>query len=337
MNRSPGERAVAVRSSAGLFRLRDRGLVEVEGSDRVRWLNGMLSNDVARLAPGGDRSGCYALLLTPRGRIAADLQVLDRGDAFWLELAADAVERVMGRLQEYVVADDVQLGDRSEAFARLGLEGPRAGDIVAQLLGAASAPARDSWLEAALAGVRVAIAAFGWSGERGYQFFVPVEAGDAAHAALEAAVRARGGIEADPETLEVLRIEAGVPRLGAELDEDVLPAEAHLNARAVSFTKGCYTGQEIVARLDARGQVQHLLVGLHFGGAALPAPGAEVAAGGRRVGEVTSACRSAAVGTIGLGYVRRALAAPGTEVSVCGQPARVAALPFAGVAGQGPA
>jgi aminomethyltransferase len=334
---SAAEQAAAVRRSTGWFRLRERALLEVCGGDRVRWLNGMLSNDVAQLEPGGARSGCYALLLTPKGHIAADLHVLQCGDVFWLELAADAAARVEARLEKYIIADDVRLADRSREFARLGLEGPRAADVVAPLLGGAPAPAPDSWVDATLGGARVVVAAFGWSGEPGYQLFVPAQAADAAAAALDAAVRACGGIEADAQALEVLRIEAGIPRLGAELDEDVLPAEAHLNERAVSFTKGCYTGQEIVARLDARGQVQHLLVGLRFEDDGLPAPGAGVEAGGRRIGEVTSACHSAAAGAIGLGYVRRAQAAADTEVSVCGRTARVAALPFAAAGARGAA
>jgi folate-binding protein YgfZ len=334
---SAGEQAAAVRRSVGWFRLCERALLEVAGGDRVRWLNGMLSNDVAKLAPGGARSGCYALLLTPKGRISADLHVLQRGDVFWLELAADAVARVTAQLEKYIVADDVRLADRSREFARLGLEGPRAADVVSPLLGGAPAPAPDSWLDATLGGARLALAAFGWSGESGYQLFVPARSADAVAAALDAAVRACGGIGADAQALEVLRIEAGIPRLGAELDEDVLPAEANLIERAVSFTKGCYTGQEIVARLDARGQVQHLLVGLHFADDELPAPGTELEAGGRRIGEVTSACRSAAAGAIGLGYVRRDHAAAGTEVSVCDRPARVAALPFAGAGARGAA
>ena len=337
MSLSAGEQAAAVRRSTGWFRLRERALLEVSGTDRVRWLNGMLSNDVAQLEPAGARSGCYALLLTPKGRIVADLHVLQRGDVFWLELSADAAARVEARLEKYIIADDVRLADRSREFVRLGLEGPRAADVVAPLLGSAPAPAPDSWLDATLGGSRVALAAFGWSGEPGYQLFVPAQAADAAVAALDAAVRACGGIAADAQALEVLRIEAGIPRLGAELDEDVLPAEAHLTERAVSFTKGCYTGQEIVARLDARGQVQHLLVGLRFEDDGLPAPGAGVEVGGRRIGEVTSACRSAVAGAIGLGYVRRAQAAADTEVSVSGRPARVAALPFAGAGARGAA
>jgi folate-binding protein YgfZ len=332
---SAAEQAAAVRRSAGWFRLRERALIEVSGGDRVRWLNGMLSNDVARLEPGAARSGCYALLLTPKGRIAADLHVLQRGDVFWLELAADAAARVRARLEKYIIADDVRLADRSPDFARFGLEGPRAAEVVAPWLGDAAAPAPDSWCDATLGGLRVVLAAFGWSGGPGYQLIVPAQAADTAAAALDAAVRASGGGEGDAQVLEVLRIEAGIPRLGAELDEEVLPAEAHLTERAVSFEKGCYTGQEIVARLDARGHVQHVLVGLRFASDALPEPGAEIEADGRRVGEVTSACRSAQAGAIGLGYVRCAQAAADTEVSVCGRPARVVALPFAAAAAWG--
>ena len=134
-------------------------------------------------------------------------------------------------------------------------------------------------------------------------------------------------MEAGEDVLELLRIEAGCPRLGAELDEDVLPAEAHLTERAVSFTKGCYTGQEIVARIESRGRVNHLLVGLAFE-AETPALGAPLREGERQVGEVTSVCVSPQCGAIGLGYVRRALAEPGTRLECEGGSVQVAALPF---------
>jgi folate-binding protein YgfZ len=115
---------------------------------------------------------------------------------------------------------------------------------------------------------------------------------------------------------------------GAELGEDVLPAEARLLERAVSFSKGCYTGQEIVARVASQGQVAHLLVGFRFEEGFTPAPDAEVRVGDRVVGEVTSACQSALAGAIGLGYVRRPHAEPGSEVQVEGRTAEVASLPF---------
>jgi folate-binding protein YgfZ len=136
-------------------------------------------------------------------------------------------------------------------------------------------------------------------------------------------------VEGDRDTLEILRIEAGIPRLGAELDEDVFPAEAGLVARAVSLTKGCFTGQEIVARLESRGQVNHRLVGLRFEGTAAPTPGEGLDDGdGKRVGEVTSGCVSPGAGAIGLGYVRRTLALAGTALRAGSRSVEVADLPL---------
>ena len=129
------EQAAAVRRGAGLFQLTHRGLVSVEGRDRVRWLNGMVSNDVAALEPGPDRSGCYALLLTQQGRIVADLQILLRGDSLWLETEAEAVGPLIERLEKFIVADAVEVTDRTAAFTRLALEGPEAPAILEKSLG----------------------------------------------------------------------------------------------------------------------------------------------------------------------------------------------------------
>jgi folate-binding protein YgfZ len=326
--------AAAVRGSAGLFRLANRGLVAVEGADRVRWLNGMISNDVAALAAGPERSGCRALLLTPQGRIAADLQVLWREDALWLETASEAVAPLIERLDKYIIADAVSLADRSAAVARLGLEGPAAPAILQRALGAPLRLAPDACADVRVAGAAAVVAAFGWTGEAAFQLFAPVEAGAAVATALAEAGAGEGLVEAGAEALEILRIEAGRPRFGADLDETVLPAEARLEA-AVSTTKGCYTGQEVVARLASQGQVAHRLVGLSSEGPGPLPVGASVQAGDRRIGEVTSACVSPVAGPIALAYVRRPHEAPGTEVSVDGRTARVAALPFVGARSPG--
>lgn len=270
---SAGDAVRAARVTAAIFPLADRALLEVRGGDRIRFLQGQLTHDVAGLDPAGPRSGCQALLLTAQGRIVADLHVLARPDELWLE---------------------------TEAGAPLALAGA------------------EGW-----------VAAFGWSGETALQLFVPAAAAGAAAEALRAA---GGPLEAawgDARALEVLRIEAGIPRGGAELGEDVLPAEARLVERAVSFTKGCYTGQEVVARMHSRGRVGHLLVGLALpADGALPAPGAPLLHDGAKVGALTSVARSPAAGAIGLGFVRSAHAEPGTELGCPGGIARVVALPF---------
>jgi folate-binding protein YgfZ len=325
----PGDAAQRTRRGVGIFEV-ERGLISVRGRDRVRWLNGMISADVTTLEPGLAASGCYALLLTPKGSIIADLHVLCGEQELRLELEAAATPGVIARLERYVVADDVVLEDVSGEQLRLAVEGPQA----IRLLAAAGCPAAgslrpDAWLSARLGGVAVDVAAWGTSGESAFQLFAARGDANALRAALREAATGLDLVEAGSEVLELLRIEAGVPRLGAELDEDVLPAEAGLTERAVSFSKGCYTGQEIVARIESRGQVNHLLVGLRFAaGASLPHPGSKLFDGDREIGEVTSAALSPRAGAIGLGYVRRPLDAVGTVLAVAGGRARVASLPF---------
>jgi aminomethyltransferase len=316
----------------GLFRRADRALLCVAGADRVRWLDGMLSNDVRSLAVGPERSGCYALLLSPKGRIQADLHVLQRGDFFWLELAADALARVRGQLERYVIADDVSLADETPHWARLALEGPGARAVLERAAGAPGIAAADCGLDLRLGGVPVVVAAWGETAT-GLQLFVPRESGERVADALRTAADGEL-VEGDAETLEVLRIEAGRPRLGAELDDEVFPAEAGLVPRAVSLTKGCYTGQEIVARLESRGRVNHRLVGLRCADPEPPAPGTALEdEAGKRVGEVTSACVSPAAGAIALGFVRLPQDAPGTSLRAGARRVEVTALPFPGVPG----
>lgn len=322
------ERAVAVRRSAGLFALPERGLLQVEGTDRVRWLDGMLSNHVATLAPGPDHSGCHALILTPTARILADPHVLLRGETFWLELAGAAAESIRVHLERYVIADDVTLQDVSNHWARFSLDGPMAAGLLERVTGTPLRLAPNACADVRIGSVAAVVAAYGFSGAPGFQLFVP----SALAADVAGSLHAEGGaslVEGDAATLEILRIESGIPRLGAELDEDVLPAEAGLIASAVSLTKGCYTGQEIVARLESRGQVAHRLVGLRCEGETPPAPDTALEdESGKRVGEVTSACLSAVAGPIALGYVRRAFDTPGSALRAGPQQVWVAELPF---------
>jgi len=314
----------AVHRRAGLFERDDRGLVEITGSDARRWLNGMVTNDVTLLAEGPERSGCPALVLTNKGRVVADLQVLRVRAGFWLECGREAVADLLERLSRLVIADDVRLADRSHAMAQLGLEGPSARAVLARALGGPVLLAAHACTEATVVGVDVVIARFGSSGEDAFRLFAPCANARALRDRLLAEPEVS---RCSAEALEVLRVEAGRPRLGAELSLDVLPPEARLEA-AISYTKGCYIGQEIVARLRSRGHVNHLLVGLRIEGAALPARGAVLWADGTRIGEVTSSVRSPGAGPIALGFVRVGHDQPGTALVVDGAPARVVALPF---------
>jgi folate-binding protein YgfZ len=328
------EAAAEVRRGVGLFDLPARGVLAVQGADRTRWLNGMISNDVARLEPGPQASGCYATLLTPKGRIVADLHVLLRPEELWLELPEAEIPVVRERLANLIIADDVKLVDRSHEIGRLGIEGPKALPLVCDVLSpedqaALMALSADACVDARIAGVDVILCAFGWSGERALQVFLPGPAaakGRVRETFLAAGAR-HGLLAGDDEVLEILRVEAGIPRLHAELSQDVLPPEARLE-RAISYTKGCYTGQEIIARLRSRGQVAHLLVGITAEAGSAPQRGDAVKVSGEVVGEVTSAVRSPSAGAIALAFVRRQHAEPGTVVTVGAGPGRVVALPF---------
>jgi folate-binding protein YgfZ len=316
-------RAAAVCASAGLFARHDRGRIEVRGEDRVRWLNGMVSNDVAELSPGPERSGCYALLLTPKARIVADLHVFCRAETLWLDLAAEVLADVQSRLEARIIADDVVLQDTSADWAMFDILGPDAFDWLAR---AGSVPdvAAGSCVEAELAGAALWIARVGARGDVA-RLWVPAAARGAVASALWACAEG-AAVEGDAETLEALRIEAGVPRLGADFGEDAFPEEAGLVARAVSLTKGCFTGQEIVARIESRGQVKRRLVPLAFEGAAFAPPGTPLLLDGAAVGEVTSAAATPSGGRA-LGYVRLPHDAPGVRFEAGAHVATVVASP----------
>ena len=327
----------AARTDAVVFEGTGRGLLEVRGEDRVRWLDGMISADVNALVERGAGAGCYATLLTNRGAIVADLHVACFEERLVLESLAAEIARIAATLDRFVIADDVTLVDRSGDFEALAIEGPRAAAIVASALGDAAgdggaAPSPEDWVEGAIGGEPVRVGAFGFTGEPSFQIFVRNGAGARVLSGLDAAA---GGplVRGSAEALEILRVEAGVPLLGRELDEEVLPPEARLE-RAISTTKGCYVGQEIVARLRARGQVNHLLVGLALGDVdALPAPGTRLEVDGRSTGELTSVVRSPSLGPIALGYVRREHAEPGTRLVYSGGALGRASSEVAGTGG----
>ena len=323
-----GEIVRGTRVGVGLFDMAHRGLLEVRGEDRVRWLDGMISGDVQALERAASGAGCYATLLTNRGAIIADLHVARFVDSYLLESLRSEMPRILETLERYVIADDVALADRSAEFATLGLEGPEAPAVVERATNGQIAELQaEHWVESTIGDRTVLVAGFGFSGESGFQLRMKADDREGVEEALASAAKGETLVHGNFEALEILRIEAGLPALGAELDEEVLPPEARLE-RAISTSKGCYVGQEILARLRARGRVNHLLVGLRLESPALPMVGAELMANGRVTGELTSVALSPTEGPIALGYVRREHAETGTQIELDGARARIAALPF---------
>lgn len=311
----------AMRDAAAVVELPWIERLRVTGSDRVPFLQGMLSNDVAKLAPG---SGCPALLLSEQGKAVGDLVVLAGEEVLALDgVGAASVVRVA--LERFLVADDVELepAESARVFAVLG---PRAPNVLAGL----GLPAPEaSWAHAPahIPDDAPHIVRAPAPGAGGFACRVP---GAAGAQWWERAIAA-GGRPAGLEAFEVLRIESGVPRHGRDVLADTLALEAPYE-NAISFRKGCYLGQEVMERVAARGHVNRKLVGVELAGDAVPRPGARLVAEGRDVGWVTSAARSWRLGrTIGLAYVRREYLEPGTALALGaadGPPAIVRSLPF---------
>lgn len=315
----------AVRTAAGLFDGSFRARFTASGSDRVRFLHGMVSNDVRGLAPG---QGTYATLLDVRGHILADLAVCCMEDRFVVDTDANLLDKALHTLNHYNIGGRVPL-EKLDGAA-LFLQGPKSRLIVKEFLRIEPpGPEEFCHAEVSFRGQPVRVVRWSITGEEGYALWV-------APAALEEVWRALIGLGGQHElvpcgvkALETLRIEAGIPRYGAELAEDVLPLEAGI-LNALSFTKGCYIGQEIVERARSRGRVNWKLVGLFIDTSRPPSPGEKLLNGGKEVGEFTSTCVAPTVGrTIGMAYLRREAAEPGTKLCIAsGSAAEVTALPF---------
>jgi glycine cleavage system T protein len=315
----------AVREAAGLFDFSFRAKFSVTGADRVRFLQGMVSNDVKELAPG---SGVDATMLNAQGQILADLRIYCDEDRFLIDTDADLREKAMQTLRRYMIADKVVF--EPLATYALAFQGPRARPLLEKTLHIDLPElAEHAHFRTNFAGFPLRIVRASSTGEDGYEVWM-------AHKAMMGVWGAACGqaptyemLPCGTEALEALRIEAGIPRYGAELGEDTLLLEAGLT-NAVSFTKGCYIGQEIVERSRSRGHVNWKLVGLITSAPEPPSPESKLISEGKEVGEVTSACASPTLQkTIALAYVRREAAAPGTKlVLASGIPVEVVALPF---------
>jgi folate-binding protein YgfZ len=310
----------ALRTHAAVHALDDRVLVRATGPDRVEFLQGMLTNDVASLRAG---EGCAALLLTIQGRVVADVRVAAAGEVLLLDVdrrASPAFVEALGRL---IIADDVELTPDEETTL-VGLAGPAA----PQLLPALAPLAPFAHTMTSVGNVPVRLVRASTIGGDGAILHVRTSAAPRLWDALVAA----GALPCGTAALEARRIECGIPRLGLDMGEKTLALEVPVEA-AISITKGCYLGQEVIARGTARGHVNRRLCGLVFT-RDMPAAGTPLGRDGHEVGQITSVAHSPALDRpVGLGFVRREHWAAGTELTVAGAGAsgvgRVAAFPLA--------
>ncbi len=295
----------AVRAAVGIADSPARSFTLVSGRDAMRFLQGMVTNDVETIAVG---SAAYALLLTPKARVIADLRLtrLD-DDRFLIDCDPAAGDQVRALLTRYRLAARAVIEPADAAFAVIVVAGPKAGLVILEALGVlprADAPEGEG-TDATLDAGAIHVLASACCGDKAFELIGERPALAAAWERLEPALARYDGAVIGEEALEVLRVEAGIPRFGAELDDRVMPAEAGVVERAVSFTKGCYVGQEPVARLHYRGHANRRLRAVLLDGH-VPTHGDIVRVEGRDVGRVTSAVASPTLGqAVALAIVRR--------------------------------
>ena len=299
-----------LRAGAGLLDLSFRSRICVTGPDRVRFLHGQVTNDIRALKQG---QGCYAALITAKGKMESDLIVYALEEELLLDFEPGLTAKVSERLEKYIIADDVQLIDVAPHYGLLSVQGPMSDAALAKA--GFVVPMDTSRFSFSHSG-EMYVCRNPRIGSEGFDLFIPNTMLEQAAQSLLSCVRGAGGDAVGWEALEMARIEAGIPRFNHDMDETNIPLEAGLEANAVSFNKGCYIGQEVISRIRTYGQVAKALKRLQLvPGGTPPKEKQPLYKDGKAVGYVTSFTRLPSGGkAVGLGYVRKEANQPGTEL-----------------------
>jgi len=322
----PQAEFAALRTGCGVYDLGFRVKISLTGGDRVRWLNGMVTNNIRDLAAG---HGVYAFLLNPQGHILGDLYAYNRGESIMVDTDQSQVEKILATFDHYIIMDDVEVENLSEQITAVGVGGPKSRAVLET------------------AGIAI-------PETQPLQVFTPrcdcqcsclectvVRGEDLLHESYEIWIASKdvrklwqalvesGAAPVGSDALELHRIVSGVPRYGVDIRERDLPQETE-QARALNFNKGCYVGQEIVERIRSRGAVHRKFAGFFAEGTSGIALGTKIVAGDKEVGEITSAASLLIAGstnTVALGYIRREVGVPGREVTIGTSKVTVVQLP----------
>jgi folate-binding protein YgfZ len=320
--------------SCGVLDFGFRGRLCLTGGDRARFLHGQVTNDVKGLRAG---EGCYAALITAKGKMQSDLNIYCLPDELLLDFEPGLTATVSERLEKYVIADDVQIIDIAPNYGLLSVQGPKSESVIR------AAGIIDELPIKSFNFVRKPETIFGELhvinqprlGTTGFDLLIATDAVENLKRKLIAAAKTEGGTECGWAAFEVARIEAGIPRFGPDMDETINPLEAGLATRAISFNKGCYIGQEVISRIQTYSEVQKALRGLRLTDdlKGLPKKGDKLFHDGKEAGFITSATTSPKLNAnIALGYVKREKNQVGTELVLHTESAecqaRIVELPF---------
>jgi len=330
--RDPMAEYAAARDAVALIDTNFRAVFALTGPDRVRYLNAVTSGNIRDLKPGDSALG---LLLNAQGHMLAELLTLALEDRLMVLSHAFVRQRTFEILDKFIIMDDATLSDETAQTGTLAIEGPKAPQILRLLtqVDVAQLPTRahlEATLKVASTAIPCRILRRSLFSFEGFEFLLPRESLIVAWQALSEAVRAQGGSPIGYRALNMLRLEAGIEWFGTDFDERHIPQEARLGASHISFTKGCYTGQEIVERVRSRGHVNWQLTGLLFDSIEPPKPGTPVlGCDGKEAGHVTSAAFSPLAGkATGMAYLRREYQQPGTKLQCGNTAAQVIEIPL---------
>jgi len=301
----------AVRKGVGWFELASETAFEMSGKDAASFLHGMVSNDVKSLREG---EGCYTTCLTPTGKMIADFRIFALSDRLLVLISKTKKKETLAHLDKFIFLEEITFQDLEGKTSLFSLQGPLSEKLMETLVGKSLPWALYHHEPLEVQGIPLRVFASSHTGEKGYDLLLPFEAVSHSTQLLEERGRPYGLRKVGPQTLEILRVEAGIPYFGMDMDESTIPLEAGLET-AVSFTKGCYTGQEVIARIKHIGHVNRMLVGLKCEG--VVSRGDPVIQGENEVGLVTSSSDSpAARSHVALATVRREAATEGTSLIV---------------------
>lgn len=316
-----------LRETAGLLDKSYRAYLEFTGPDRARYLNAILTNDIKGLK---EKHGAVSLFLSPQGHIQAEIETYALGELLLCAFYAMIREQLIPAMDKYIIMDDVTLTDCTDAYATLAVEGPKSAAVTHALAGVdLGAMDELETREANVGGISCRVIKRSPGGVAGAEFLAAREKAEELWRVLEGAVRHEGGGAVGYTALNTVRLEQGIPWFGYDFGEKQIPHEAGLQDSHISYSKGCYTGQEIVERVRSRGQVNRVRVSLRFDGTDAPAANTPLLAGGKEIGHVTRSGFSPTLHAwIGMGYVRREKSVSGTQLALSDGGAKVIATPI---------